>query len=78
MAFRQRRAHFSSTRRAKQRAARLASAITSRATGSRRAADPAWDDEAVRQYYVDSTIEETKNANPIVVESVARPGTEHE
>ena len=55
VAFRQRRAYFSITRAAKQRAARIASKLRTTANT----------DEEVRQAWIDATIEPPNLANPI-------------
>jgi hypothetical protein len=61
VAFRQRRGYFSMARRAKQRAARLASELHARASGgSTRQVD-----EEVRQHWIDATLEPVHQANPI-------------
>ena len=57
-----RRGYFSYARRAKQRAARLASGLHARASGG--AAGPQVDEE-VRQHWIDATLEPVNMANPI-------------
>ena len=56
VAFRQRKAYFSNTRRAKQNAARLAGKLRAKTTGGGPEADERW---------VDATMEPTHLANPI-------------
>ena len=86
LAFRQRVGYFSYARRATQRAARLAAHLRARAKrsgllggvgvgglGGGRLAEPDWEEEEVRQAWVDATLEPVHQANPIELR-LAEPG----
>ena len=64
VAFRQRQGYFSYGRHARRNAARLATQLRTRASTAA-ASDPAACQEAVRQTWVDATIEPVHQANPI-------------